>query len=172
MNMASNHDLNSWEGTEFERAGKFAPAFAVLSYTLPGMPPDIHGSGSRPRPRSGILRQGHAPAWEPRNDYFAFYQKLNALKHSRREAGCRRKRRQDALHQNRQCRPHRLQARARQQRHFVAANLQQPRRPRALPQMQARLQKNAVNALTGEAVTAAPAQLAPGEYIVVTYDID
>lgn len=38
MNMTSNHDLNSWEGTEFERLGDFAPAFAAISYILPGMP--------------------------------------------------------------------------------------------------------------------------------------
>ena len=37
MNMTSNHDLNSWEGTEFERLGIYAPAFAALTYVLPGM---------------------------------------------------------------------------------------------------------------------------------------
>ncbi len=38
MNMVTNHDLNSWEGTEFDRLGNLSDAFAVLSYTLPGMP--------------------------------------------------------------------------------------------------------------------------------------
>ncbi len=38
MNMITNHDLNSWEGTEFERLGRLQGAFAVLMYTLPGMP--------------------------------------------------------------------------------------------------------------------------------------
>lgn len=38
MNMITNHDLNSWEGTEFERFGPAVQTFAVLSYTLPGMP--------------------------------------------------------------------------------------------------------------------------------------
>ena len=38
MNMVTNHDLNSWEGTEVERFGPGLGAFAVLSYTLPGMP--------------------------------------------------------------------------------------------------------------------------------------
>ncbi len=38
MNMVTNHDLNSWEGTEFDRFGPATGAFAVLSYTLPGMP--------------------------------------------------------------------------------------------------------------------------------------
>lgn len=38
MQMVTNHDLNSWEGTEFDRYGAGTGAFAVLSYTLPGMP--------------------------------------------------------------------------------------------------------------------------------------
>ncbi|HMX05167.1 MAG TPA: alpha-glucosidase C-terminal domain-containing protein [Chitinophagales bacterium] len=37
MNFTSNHDENSWNGTEFERMGDGARAFAVLSATLPGM---------------------------------------------------------------------------------------------------------------------------------------
>ena len=38
MNMVTNHDLNSWEGTEYERYGNYLPAMTVLSYILPGMP--------------------------------------------------------------------------------------------------------------------------------------
>lgn len=38
MNMITNHDLNSWEGTEYERYGKYLPAMTVLTYVLPGMP--------------------------------------------------------------------------------------------------------------------------------------
>ena len=34
----SNHDLNSWEGTEFDRLGNAAETFLVLSNTLKGMP--------------------------------------------------------------------------------------------------------------------------------------
>lgn len=37
MNFTSNHDENSWNGTEFERMGNSARAFATLSATLPGM---------------------------------------------------------------------------------------------------------------------------------------
>ncbi|HNV97733.1 MAG TPA: alpha-amylase family glycosyl hydrolase [Chitinophagales bacterium] len=37
MNFTSNHDENSWNGTEFERMGDGARAFATLSATLPGM---------------------------------------------------------------------------------------------------------------------------------------
>lgn len=38
MNMVTNHDLNSWEGTEYQRYGKYLPAMTALTYMLPGMP--------------------------------------------------------------------------------------------------------------------------------------
>lgn len=85
MNMTSNHDLNSWEGTEFDRLGAFAPAFAVLTYTLPGMPVIYTGQETGLDRALEFFRKDAAPQWEPRNDYFTFYKTLNALKHSRSE---------------------------------------------------------------------------------------
>jgi glycosidase len=38
MNFITNHDENSWNGTVKERMGDAAKAFAVLTYTIPGMP--------------------------------------------------------------------------------------------------------------------------------------
>jgi cyclomaltodextrinase len=38
MNFTTNHDKNSWEGTEFDRLGDGAYAFFVLNATMPGMP--------------------------------------------------------------------------------------------------------------------------------------
>jgi cyclomaltodextrinase len=38
MYFTSNHDENSWNGTVFERLGKAAEIFAVLTATMPGMP--------------------------------------------------------------------------------------------------------------------------------------
>ena len=38
MRFTSNHDKNSWEGSEFERLGKAAETFAVLTVMVPGMP--------------------------------------------------------------------------------------------------------------------------------------
>lgn len=38
MFFTSNHDENSWNGTEFERMGEAAEAFAALIYVMPGMP--------------------------------------------------------------------------------------------------------------------------------------
>lgn len=38
MNFITNHDENSWNGTEFERLGDGVEAFYVLTATIPGMP--------------------------------------------------------------------------------------------------------------------------------------
>ena len=38
MNFTSNHDENSWNGTEFERMGKASDAMAAFTYIVPGMP--------------------------------------------------------------------------------------------------------------------------------------
>lgn len=38
MNFTSNHDENSWNGTEYERMGDAAHLFAAFTYVVPGMP--------------------------------------------------------------------------------------------------------------------------------------
>jgi len=38
MNFASNHDENSWNGTEYERMGNAVETMTVLTYTMPGVP--------------------------------------------------------------------------------------------------------------------------------------
>ena len=38
MNFTSNHDENSWNGTEFERMGDATDLFAAFTYVAPGMP--------------------------------------------------------------------------------------------------------------------------------------
>lgn len=38
MNFTSNHDENSWNGTEYERMGDAVEVFAALSFMSPGMP--------------------------------------------------------------------------------------------------------------------------------------
>jgi len=38
MQFTSNHDENSWNGTEFERLGDAAKTMAALSFVVPGMP--------------------------------------------------------------------------------------------------------------------------------------
>lgn len=82
MNMITNHDLNSWEGTEFERLGTLTPAFAVLSWTLPGMPLIYTGQETGMNRAFEFFEKDTPPAFEPRNEYFHFYSKLNHLKHT------------------------------------------------------------------------------------------
>ncbi len=38
LNFITNHDENSWNGTEFERMGSAVKTFAALSFVMPGMP--------------------------------------------------------------------------------------------------------------------------------------
>ena len=38
MQFITNHDENSWNGSEYERLGEFSEAFAALTFMLPGMP--------------------------------------------------------------------------------------------------------------------------------------
>lgn len=84
MNMITNHDLNSWEGTEFQRLGNLTDAFAVLSYTLPGMPLIYTGQETGMNRAFEFFKKDKAPEFEPRNEYFTFYQKLNNLKHNQK----------------------------------------------------------------------------------------
>ena len=85
MNMTTNHDLNSWEGTEFERLGNLNEAFAVLMYTLPGMPLIYTGQEVGMNRAFEFFEKDEAPDWNSGKDVTAFYRKLNDLKHSRKE---------------------------------------------------------------------------------------
>lgn len=82
MNMVTNHDLNSWEGTEFERYGDGLGAFAVLSYTLPGIPMMYTGQEvGFNHPFEFFERDGIQPDYRA-NEMTAFYKMLNSLKHN------------------------------------------------------------------------------------------
>lgn len=81
MNHITNHDLNSWEGTEFDRLGEGVKAFAVLTYTLPGMPLLYTGQETGMNRALEFFEKDTPPDWK-KNEWFAFYQQLNALKHS------------------------------------------------------------------------------------------
>lgn len=82
MNMITNHDFNSWEGTEFQRLGNLADAMAVLTYTLPGMPMIYTGQETGLDRAFEFFKKDTPPTFEPRNRYFDFYRRLNELKHS------------------------------------------------------------------------------------------
>lgn len=82
MMFTSNHDENSWNGTEFERMGDAAAAMAALTYVLPQSLPLIYtGQEIGYDHRFAFFEKDPIPVWEP-NEWTAFYAKLNALRHA------------------------------------------------------------------------------------------
>lgn len=78
MQFTSNHDENSWAGTEFERLGAGANTFAVLTYTLPGMPLIYNGQEMGLNRRLEFFEKDPI-TWET-NSFFDFYKSLNDLR--------------------------------------------------------------------------------------------
>ena len=82
MNMITNHDENSWDNTEHERLGDAVEAYAVLTYTLPGMPLIYTGQEvGFNHMFEFFIKDPVTPDWT-KNATFEFYKKLNALKHN------------------------------------------------------------------------------------------
>lgn len=81
MNMITNHDLNSWEGTEFDRFGPATGAFAVLSHTLPGAPMMYTGQEVGFNHAFEFFERDSIMPTNVPNEFTAFYESLNALKH-------------------------------------------------------------------------------------------
>ena len=79
MNFITNHDENSWNGTAQEKFGAGENAFAVLTYTLPGMPLIYSGQEAGLKHRLRFFTKDTID-WKT-TDYSPFYKKLNALKH-------------------------------------------------------------------------------------------
>ena len=78
----SNHDENSWAGTEFERMGDAAKVMAMLTFTLPNGQPLIYtGQEMGWNKRFEFFEKDHIPAWED-NEYTAFYKEMTALRHN------------------------------------------------------------------------------------------
>ena len=77
----SNHDENSWAGTEFERMGDAAKVMAVLTFTLPNGQPLIYtGQEMGLNHRFQFFEKDPVPAWEE-NEFTQFYQDLIKLRH-------------------------------------------------------------------------------------------
>lgn len=87
MNMVTNHDLNSWEGTEFERYGDGLGAFAVLSYTLPGIPMMYTGQEVGFNHAFEFFEQDPVTPDYTENEFTIFYKMLNSLKHNNKAMG-------------------------------------------------------------------------------------
>jgi glycosidase len=80
MQFTSNHDENSWNGTEYERMGKAAQTFAVLAATIPGMPLIYSGQEAGLNKRLEFFEKDPI-SWNnyPLGD---FYKNLLKLKHN------------------------------------------------------------------------------------------
>lgn len=78
----SNHDENSWAGTEFERLGDAVKTMAALTYLLPqGQPLIYTGQEIGHNDRFEFFEKDAVKAWEA-NEWTAFYRSLNAMRHS------------------------------------------------------------------------------------------
>jgi len=78
MRFTSNHDFNSWHGTDAELYGPAYPALAVLSFTLPGMPLIYGGQEARLDKRLAFFEKD-AIDWKQK-ELQPFYTELLSLK--------------------------------------------------------------------------------------------
>ena len=83
MYFTSNHDENSWSGTEFERMGEAARIFAVLTYLLPGAPLIYNGQEAG-FDRRLLFFEKDLIHWNNTQGYTSFYKELNQLRKSNR----------------------------------------------------------------------------------------
>ena len=82
LTFTSNHDENSWSGTEFEREGAAANACAVLCFPLPGSQPLIYtGQEIGLSRRLEFFEKDPITDWSA-NEYTTFWKKLVDLKHN------------------------------------------------------------------------------------------
>ncbi len=79
MNFITNHDENSWNGTVNERMGESAKAFAVLTYTLPGMPLIYSGQETGLNKRLKFFEKDEIE-WDFTSPLIGFYTTLNNMK--------------------------------------------------------------------------------------------
>ena len=75
----SNHDENSWNGTEYEKYGELARGLAVFSATWPGIPL-IYSGQELPNSKRLQFFEKDPIDWQPQNNLHSFYQTLLRLK--------------------------------------------------------------------------------------------
>ncbi len=78
MEFTSNHDENSWNGTEFERLGNGAQTFSVLAATVPGMLLIYNGQEAAFNRRLKFFEKDTID-WK-NNSFSDFYKKLIEIK--------------------------------------------------------------------------------------------
>lgn len=79
MYFTSNHDENSWNGTEFERMGDAAKTFAALTYLLPGMPLIYSGQEAGFNKRLEFFEKDQID-FTDKDNFTELYKELNSLK--------------------------------------------------------------------------------------------
>jgi alpha-amylase len=80
MHFTSNHDENSWNGTEYERMGDAVETFAVLTYLTPGMPMIYNGQEYDFNKRLKFFVKDEIT--KTKGKMFAIYEKLGQLKNN------------------------------------------------------------------------------------------
>jgi alpha-amylase len=80
MHFTSNHDENSWNGTEYERMGDAVETFAVLTYLTPGMPLIYNGQEYDFNRRLKFFVKDEIT--KTKGKMFAIYEKLGQLKNN------------------------------------------------------------------------------------------
>ena len=75
----SNHDENSWNGTEYEKYGELAMPLAVFSCTWPGVPL-VYSGQELPNKKRLQFFEKNVIEWKERQELHGFYQKLLLLK--------------------------------------------------------------------------------------------
>jgi glycosidase len=80
MNFITNHDENSWSGTEFDRLGAAVPAMAALTFTYPGIPLIYSGQEVGNTKRLAFFEKDLIPGLNVANATTSFYTKLVSLK--------------------------------------------------------------------------------------------
>jgi len=79
MNFVTNHDENSWNGTELERLGEGVKTFAALTFVVPGMPLIYSGQEVGLNKRLKFFERD-VIVWKDSLDLTTFYKKLVELK--------------------------------------------------------------------------------------------
>ncbi|MFT3737872.1 MAG: alpha-amylase family glycosyl hydrolase [Breznakibacter sp.] len=79
MQFTSNHDENSWNGTEYERLGNAVKTYATLAFVAPGMPLVYSGQEAGLKKRLRFFDKDTI-AWDDLS-MARFYKQLTGLKH-------------------------------------------------------------------------------------------
>lgn len=82
MFFTSNHDENTWNGSEFQRFGASSRAMAALTYILPGMPLMYNGQEVGSKKSLEFFDRDPIDWTDADASFTEFYVQMNDLKHS------------------------------------------------------------------------------------------